>query len=63
MSKKLELKWIAIFVYWLILLGLVAPWLISAPSTIAVILGFVILGVSAYATYRVVLKTYVGETK
>lgn len=51
---KTELKWIALWVYWLLLLGLVAPWLVSAPSTLAVFAGFALLGGSAYATYRLI---------
>lgn len=53
---KTELKWIVMVIYWLLLLGLVLPWLISAPSTIAVVIGFVLLIASAYGTYRFVRK-------
>lgn len=49
---KTELKWIAFCVLWIVLLGWVLPWLISAPSTIAVIVGFIILLVFGYGTYR-----------
>jgi hypothetical protein len=52
---KKELIWIAIGIYWLLLLGVLAPWLISAPSDIAVFLGFGLIGASAYATYRFIL--------
>lgn len=51
---KLELKWIALWVYWLALLGLIAPWLVSAESTVAVLAGFALLGGSAYTTYRLI---------
>jgi hypothetical protein len=49
---KTELKWIAFCVLWIVLLGWVLPWLISAPSTIAVIVGFLIILVFGYGTYR-----------
>lgn len=49
---KAELKIIALLVWWLVLLGLVGPFLISAESTIAVVAGFILIGVTAYGTYR-----------
>lgn len=49
---KTELKWIAFCVLWIVLLGWVLPWLISAPSTIAVIVAFLIILVFGYGTYR-----------
>lgn len=49
---KTELKWIAFCVLWIVLLGWVLPWLISAPSTFAVIGGFVLLLGFAYGSYR-----------
>lgn len=55
---KTELKWICIALWWIVLIGFLAPFLISAESTIAVLAGFLIILVSAYATYRVARKTY-----
>lgn len=49
---KQELKWIALVLYWLALLGLVLPALFSAAHTELVVAGFVLVGVSTYATYR-----------
>lgn len=47
-----ELKFIAFCIYWALLLGLVAPALISAPYTELVAAGFGLLLVSAYLSYR-----------
>lgn len=49
---KIELKYIALMTYWLLLLGAFAPALISAASTELVFGGFLLLGASAYLTYR-----------
>ena len=47
-----EITFILLVLYWLVLFGLVAPYLVSLPNTEAVILGFALLIVSGYATYR-----------
>lgn len=49
---KRELKWIAIVVWWFVLLGVIAPALISEPDTLAVVVGLVLVLASTYATYR-----------
>lgn len=59
---KTELKWIALGMWWLVLLGLIGPFLISAESTIAVIGGFLLLGISSYATYRIIRRLLPEET-
>lgn len=56
LTVKKELFYIGAAIYWLILVGFVAPWLVSAESTIAVIIGFALLIGSAYATYRIIRK-------
>lgn len=53
---KNELKWIAFCVLWIVLLGWVLPWLISAPSTIAVMIGFGLILVFGYGSYRFIRK-------
>lgn len=60
---KTELKWICLALWWVVLIGFLAPFLISAESTIAVIAGFLIILVSAYGTYRIARKTYIQITK
>lgn len=55
-KKRVELFWIGLWVYWLILTGAVLPYLISAPHTALVIAGIALFGVSAYVTYRLVAK-------
>lgn len=61
MSTNRESKWVGVFVYWFILLGIAAPALISEPDTFAVILGCVLLLVSAYLTYRFVRSEITHE--
>lgn len=55
-KKRVELFWIGLWVYWLILTGGVLPYLISAPQTALVIAGAVLFGASAYTTYRLIAK-------
>jgi hypothetical protein len=58
---KTELKWIALVLYWLALLGFVAPALVSAASNEAVFAGVGLLGVSAYLTSRYVRRNQEGK--
>lgn len=51
---KIELKYIAVMTYWLILFGVLAPTLISAASTELVIAGLALTAGSFYFTYRFV---------
>lgn len=44
----------ALVVGWLVFMGFMGPWLISAKSTEAVVLGFVIWGALGAYTYKVV---------
>lgn len=60
---RTEIKWICIVLWWVVLIGFLAPFLISAESTIAVIAGFIIILVSAYATYRIARKAYIQITE
>lgn len=53
---KIELKWIALWLYWLALLGFVGPWLISAPNDAAVLAGSFLLLASGYTTYRLIRR-------
>ena len=53
---KNELLWGAIALYWLALIGLIGPALISAASTELVLAGFALFLVSGYASYRYIRK-------
>jgi len=59
---KKELFWIGIILWWVVLFGFVGPFLISAESTIAVLLGFALIGVSAYTTYRLIRRNFTKRT-
>ncbi len=49
---KRELLYIAIGLWWLVLLGWLAPALLSRNDTSTVLIGVLILLASSYATYR-----------
>ncbi len=49
---KRELLHIAVVLYWAFVIGIAAPYLISAPHSELVIAGFALLLGSAYITYR-----------
>lgn len=51
-----EIKLILAVLYWAVLIGWLLPMLISAAHTELVILGFILLIVSAYVTYRCTLS-------
>jgi hypothetical protein len=53
---KRELKWIAVAVGWLVMLGFVGPALISCDDTLGVLLGVVLILSYAYFTYRFIRK-------
>lgn len=55
-SKKVELFWIGLFTYWIALLAIFAPAMISSRSDFLVFGGIAILAVSAYITYRIIIK-------
>jgi hypothetical protein len=52
---KRELVLIAILLWWAILLGWLAPALISMDDTLAVLIGIAVVLVSLYLTYRYTL--------
>lgn len=60
---KKELQWISLALWWVVLIGFLGPFLISADSTIAVIAGFLLILGSAYATYRIARRTYIQITE
>jgi hypothetical protein len=49
---KRELSLILLALYWLALIGFIGPGLISARSSELVLIGLLLILVSAYATYR-----------
>ena len=51
-SVKKELLFIAIALWWIVLLGWLGPALLSMNNTVAVLLGIAVILGSAYATYR-----------
>lgn len=53
---KRELKYLAIAVYWVALLGSIAPAMVSFDDTIVVLLGIGAVLASAYITYRTILR-------
>lgn len=61
MKKKEEVKWLALALGWLLLIGLVAPWLISAESDIAVTIGIGAILAATYGTYRFVNAKLTNE--
>lgn len=52
-----DLKVVSLIIGWCLLVGLILPWLFSAQSDIAVGIGFFVLIVALYFTYRV-LRTH-----
>jgi hypothetical protein len=60
MSKLTKVDWLAIAA-WTAYIGFVGPWLISAPSWIAVGLGFAILIALVFFTSKVVMKRWENE--
>lgn len=48
-----DLKVVSLIIGWCLLVGLILPWLFSAPSDIAVGIGFFVLISALYFTYRV----------
>lgn len=63
MKKKEEMKWLALVIGWLLLIGLVAPWLISAESDVAVTIGIGSILAATYGTYRFVNAKLTNEGK
>lgn len=51
-----ELKLIALVLWWIALIGFIAPALVSAKHTEGVLLGLFLLIANAYVTYRLILK-------
>ena len=58
---KKELVYIAIGLWWLVLLGWLAPALLSMNDTLAVLLGIAILLGSSYATYRYIRHRIIND--
>lgn len=58
---KNEIKWIAFCITWIVLIGWLLPWMISAASTLAVIGGFALLVASVYGSYRFIRKQLGNE--
>ena len=58
---KIELQWIGIFLWWLVLFGFVGPFLVSAENDSAPIIGFLLVISTVYATYRVILNSIPKE--
>lgn len=48
---KLELQWIGISLWWVVLFGLIGPFLVSAENDIVVAVGFIAVLSTAYGTY------------
>jgi hypothetical protein len=59
---KTELKAIGIILWWLVLFGFVAPFLVSAENDAAPIIGFLLVIATLYATYRVI-RNYIPKEK
>lgn len=58
-----EIRIIALAIYWALLLGLIAPGLVSAKSDSAVFAGLSLLIVSAYLTYRLARRWWFPTKK
>jgi hypothetical protein len=63
MTVRKELTIIAIVLWWAFLLGFGGPFLVSAASTEAVLLGFALLLISGYLTYRYVRSHFHKEPR
>lgn len=63
MAVKKELLILVVAIWWIALVGFIAPALISAASTEMVLFGAGLLLASAYGTYRLILGQITKENK
>jgi hypothetical protein len=59
-KKRIDLAYIGLFVYWIVLLGIVGPFLISAADDLLLLGGVVLVLASAYFTYRIIINKAKG---